>query len=70
MKTERRGSPHVLVCLKNKDSYEARLRNYHWGREHLAKLAEIEENLTGGDAEAGVITTKRRSLLQATGTAS
>ena len=65
--TERRGSPHVLVCLKNKASYEARLKKYHWEREHLAKLAEIEENLTNGNPEEGATTTPRRELLQATG---
>jgi hypothetical protein len=46
-KTERRGSPHTLVCTKNTASYEAALKKYHEDQEHLATLRAIEARLPG-----------------------
>jgi predicted 2-oxoglutarate/Fe(II)-dependent dioxygenase YbiX len=39
--TERRGSPHTLVCKKTQASYERRLRQYHTDRKLLAELEAI-----------------------------
>ncbi len=36
--TERKGSPHTLVCTKNDASYQAKLKQYH---EHLEQLAAL-----------------------------
>ncbi len=44
-RTERVGSPHVLVCTKNTASFEARLRTYHEDCRHLATLRAIEKAL-------------------------
>jgi hypothetical protein len=44
-KTERRGSPHTLVCTKNTASYQARLKKYHADQKHLATLRAIEARL-------------------------
>lgn len=43
--TERRGSPHVLVCTKNIASFHVRLKKYHNDRKHLATILEIENSL-------------------------
>lgn len=43
--TERRGSPHTLVCTKNKASYLASLKKYHEDRQHLATIKDIEDGL-------------------------
>ena len=37
-RTERRGSPHTLVCDKNQASYQARVRQRAADREHLAQI--------------------------------
>jgi hypothetical protein len=42
-RTERVGSPHVLVCTKNTASFQARLRTYHEDCRHLATLRAIEQ---------------------------
>jgi hypothetical protein len=47
LKTERGGSPHTLVCTKNKASYQAKLREYHQYQEHLATLLAIQAGLPG-----------------------
>jgi hypothetical protein len=44
-KTERVGSPHVLVCTKNTASFKARLKKYHEDRQHLATVRTIEQAL-------------------------
>ena len=36
--TERRGSPHTLVCAKNQASYQALVRRRTADREHLAQI--------------------------------
>ncbi len=43
--TERKGSPHTLVCTKNKASYQEALTNYHEDRERLATIQAIEKSL-------------------------
>lgn len=44
-RTERVGSPHVLVCTKNTASFQARLRTYHEDCRHLATLRAVEQAL-------------------------
>ena len=44
-KTERVGSPHVLVCTKTTASFKARLKKYHEDCQHLATLRTIEAAL-------------------------
>ena len=44
-KTERAGSPHVLVCTKTATSYQVRLKKYHEDCRHLATLRTIEKSL-------------------------
>jgi hypothetical protein len=44
-KTERVGSPHVLVCSKNTASFDARLKKYHEDCRHLATIRAIERAL-------------------------
>ena len=44
-KTERVGSPHVLVCTKNTASFKAQLKKYHEDRQHLATVRAIERAL-------------------------
>ncbi len=48
LKTERRGSPHTLVCTKNTASYQEKLRKYHEDREHLATIQAIRHSLPEG----------------------
>jgi hypothetical protein len=43
--TERKGSPHTLVCTKNKASYQEALTEYHELRQHLATIQAIEKSL-------------------------
>ena len=43
--TERRGSPHTLVCTKNQASYRVRLKTYHQDLERLATVRSIEAGL-------------------------
>jgi hypothetical protein len=47
LQTDRRGSPHTLVCTKNKASYQERLTTYHQDRERLATVRSIEASLPG-----------------------
>jgi hypothetical protein len=44
-RTERRGSPHTLVCTKNTATYERQLRKFHEDQEHLATLRAIQAAL-------------------------
>jgi hypothetical protein len=44
-KTERRGSPHTLVCTKNTASYQEKLKTYHQDQKHLAMVRSIESSL-------------------------
>ena len=39
--TERKGSPHTLVCKKTQTSYERRLKQYHTDQKLLAELEAI-----------------------------
>jgi len=43
--TERKGSPHTLVCTKNTASFEARLKKYHEDRGHLEGIRAIEKGM-------------------------
>jgi hypothetical protein len=43
--TERRGSPHTLVCTKTKASFHRSLKEYHDHLGHLAKVLSIEASL-------------------------
>lgn len=43
--TERRRSPHVLVCTKNTASYDLSLKEYHLNQERLATLRAMETTL-------------------------
>ncbi len=45
LKTERRGSPHTLVCTKNKASYHAAVKTYHEDQQHLATIKSIQTGL-------------------------
>jgi hypothetical protein len=45
LSTERRGSPHTLVCTKNRASYERELQTFHANQEHLATLRTIQKKL-------------------------
>ena len=45
LSTERRGSPHTLVCTKNRSSYDRDLRTFHANQEHLAALRAIQKKL-------------------------
>jgi hypothetical protein len=45
LQTERRGSPHTLVCTKNKASYLERLKTYHQDQERLATIRSIQAGL-------------------------
>jgi hypothetical protein len=47
LKTERTGSPHTLVCTKNKASYRESLTTYHQDLERLAAVRSIEAGLPG-----------------------
>ena len=44
-KTERKGSPHTLVCTKNKASYQEKLKKYHQDQERLATVLSIQAGL-------------------------
>jgi hypothetical protein len=43
--TDRRGSPHTLVCTKNKASYQQQLKKHHKDLEDLAAIRAIQESL-------------------------
>jgi len=43
--TERKRSPHTLVCTKNKASYLEELKTYHQDQQHLAAIVSIEQDL-------------------------
>jgi hypothetical protein len=43
--TERRGSPHTLVCTKTKASFHRSLKKYHDHLGHLARVLSIEASL-------------------------
>jgi hypothetical protein len=45
--TERKGSPHTLVCTKNTASFEAALKKYREDCEHLAAIRAIEKSVSG-----------------------
>jgi hypothetical protein len=45
--TERRGSPHTLVCTKNRASYLAQLRTFQLDQEHLATIRAIQAGVPG-----------------------
>jgi hypothetical protein len=45
LRTERTGSPHTLVCTKNKASYHASLKKYHEDQEHLKTIKAIQAEL-------------------------
>lgn len=45
LSTERRGSPHTLVCTKNRASYDRELQTFHANQEHLATLRAIQKKL-------------------------
>src|SRR5262249_42067714 len=47
--TLRRGSPHTLICTKNRKSYEAKARQR---QEDLANRAELEAIATSGRVHA------------------
>jgi hypothetical protein len=47
LKTERRGSPHTLVCTKNKASYHASVQKYHEDQLHLATIKAIHVGARG-----------------------
>src|SRR5205807_6530483 len=47
LKTERRGSPHTLVCTKNTASYQVNLNTFHRDQEHLATIERSEERRVG-----------------------
>ena len=44
-RTERKRSPHTLVCTKNKASYHARLNKYNQDQERLATILSIQSGL-------------------------
>jgi hypothetical protein len=44
-RTEKRGSPHTLVCTKTAASYQEKVRTYHQNQEHLAALRAIQASL-------------------------
>jgi hypothetical protein len=52
MSTERTGTPHTLVCTKNKASYVERLKLYQQDQEHLATVRSIEASLPKGGNRA------------------
>jgi len=43
--TERKRSPHTLVCTKNKASYQAELKTYRQDQQSLASVISIQESL-------------------------
>lgn len=45
LRTERKGSPHTLVCTKNTASYKAQLGKYHQDQVHLKTIELIEANV-------------------------
>jgi 2OG-Fe(II) oxygenase superfamily len=45
--TEKRGSPHTLVCRKNKASYKVKLATYDQNLKHLEAVRSIEAALPG-----------------------
>ena len=45
LRTERKGSPHTLVCAKNTASFKARLSKYHQDQVHLKTVQLIEVNV-------------------------
>jgi hypothetical protein len=57
--TERRGSPHTLVCTKTKASFHRSVKKYYEDLKHLEKVRSIEASMSGTDASVG---RKSRSL--------
>jgi hypothetical protein len=47
LRTEKRGSPHTLVCTKNDASSMVKLRTFHLDQEHLAALRAIRQSVPG-----------------------
>jgi hypothetical protein len=45
LRTERKGSPHTLVCTKNTASYMARLDKFHQDQIHLRTIHVIEASV-------------------------
>ena len=45
IRTERKGSPHTLVCTKNRASYQARLDKFHRDQKDLAALRSIQAEM-------------------------
>ncbi len=43
--TDRKGSPHTLVCTKTTASYLASLKEYHTNQERLSMTRSIEAAL-------------------------
>ncbi len=43
--TNRRGSPHTLVCTKNANSYKAGMKTFQQNQEHLAALKSLQASL-------------------------
>ncbi|HKI35756.1 MAG TPA: 2OG-Fe(II) oxygenase family protein [Gemmataceae bacterium] len=50
LKTERRGSPHTLVCTKNTASYKAQVATFHQDQEYLKTVLAIQASLPKGNA--------------------
>ncbi|MBU1212973.1 MAG: 2OG-Fe(II) oxygenase, partial [Alphaproteobacteria bacterium] len=50
MRTERKGSPHTLICRKNQASYERRVRQR---KQDLADLAVLAPRPSAGPSKAG-----------------
>jgi hypothetical protein len=44
-RTERKGSPHALVCTKNSASYHANVKKFDQDKGHLAELRAIKASL-------------------------
>jgi hypothetical protein len=47
LRTDRKGSPHALVCIKNTASYEKRLQTYQCDLDRLKDVRAIEGRLPG-----------------------
>ena len=45
LRTERKGSPHTLVCTKNTASYKARLSKFHQDQIYLKTIQTIEASM-------------------------
>jgi hypothetical protein len=45
LRTERKGSPHTLVCTKNRASYQAKLHKFHQDQRDLATLRSIQASV-------------------------